>query len=177
MDYQTNNTTIEQGVYTDNSTGVYTDMEIIQRLVGIADEFGANTDVIHALSDDRQVTHEIILDLIDVISDTVQSIDESLHFGSHPDYSGVYGIWELDDNNSTDNNSTVDIWDSRRNVWTFVSIEDLADDGRWNYIVSLMDYDTIEQVNDEIAPCTRIEFLRRYTEIVGDDEMVAIYCY
>ena len=73
--------------------------------------------------------------------------------------------------------NTVDIWNAATNSWVFVTADDLADNGKWDYITGLMDDEIRERVNDELAPCSRLEFLRRYTDIAGDDAVAAIYCY
>ena len=42
----------------------------------------------------------------------------------------------------------------------------------WDSIVEYMDDETREAVHMEIAPCTEIEFLKRYLEIASNDLII-----
>lgn len=42
----------------------------------------------------------------------------------------------------------------------------------WDIIVNLMDDDTRETVSNELAPCSDLEFLRRYLEIAPDNLII-----
>lgn len=52
------------------------------------------------------------------------------------------------------------------------AMPEIADRNLWGAIVNVMDDDTREAVHAEIAPCTDLEFLTRYLEIVPFDLIV-----
>ena len=42
----------------------------------------------------------------------------------------------------------------------------------WDVVVAAMDEDTRERVHRELAPCTELEFLRRYLEVAAEDLII-----
>ena len=42
----------------------------------------------------------------------------------------------------------------------------------WDYVVSYMDDETREQVHSELAPCSELDFLKRYLEIAKTDLII-----
>ena len=42
----------------------------------------------------------------------------------------------------------------------------------WDYVVSYMDNDAREEVHSELAPCSELEFLKRYLEIAKTDLII-----
>lgn len=42
----------------------------------------------------------------------------------------------------------------------------------WDVVVSMMDDDTRERVHFELAPCSELEFLRRYLEVAREDLVI-----
>ena len=58
------------------------------------------------------------------------------------------------------NNGTDGHWCTADEAWP-----EIEENNLWDAIVNVMDYDTREQVSAELAPCTELEFLRRYLEL------------
>ena len=54
----------------------------------------------------------------------------------------------------------------------FVDVEEAVAGADWDTIVNFMDDDTRETVHDELAPCSREDFLRRYLELAEDDLII-----
>lgn len=52
------------------------------------------------------------------------------------------------------------------------AMQEIKERNLWDAIVELMDDDTREQVNAELAPCTEEEFLARYLELAPADLIV-----
>lgn len=48
----------------------------------------------------------------------------------------------------------------------------IAERNLWDVVIHYMDDDTREQVHRELAPCSNIEFLRRYLEIAPCDLVI-----
>lgn len=44
--------------------------------------------------------------------------------------------------------------------------------GLWENVVEFMDDETRERVHAELAPCTELEFLRRYLELAPEDLII-----
>ena len=44
--------------------------------------------------------------------------------------------------------------------------------GLWETVVNMMDDETREQVHTELAPCTELEFLKRYLELAPCDLII-----
>ena len=44
--------------------------------------------------------------------------------------------------------------------------------GLWKTVVEFMDDETRERVHAELAPCTELEFLRRYLELAPSDLVI-----
>lgn len=42
----------------------------------------------------------------------------------------------------------------------------------WDVVVSMMVDDTREQVHSELAPCSELEFLKRYLEVAQEDLVI-----
>lgn len=55
---------------------------------------------------------------------------------------------------------------------SYVTPAEAIDAMSWDVIVNMMDDDTRETVHRELAPCTKIEFLRRYLEIAPHDLVI-----
>lgn len=72
----------------------------------------------------------------------------------------LYGI--------TDNPARVSI----DNGHTFITAAQAVQEAPWEAIVAAMDDDTRERVHDEIAPCTKAEFLARYLQIAREDLII-----
>jgi len=67
---------------------------------------------------------------------------------------------------------------SLNNGCSFKSYNDLSVDDidyvneDWDNIVSFMDDDAREEVHSELAPCSELEFLKRYLEIAKTDLVI-----
>lgn len=55
---------------------------------------------------------------------------------------------------------------------TYCTPEEAINSMAWNVIVTAMDYATCMAVHNEMAPCTDVEFLKRYLAIAPDDLIV-----
>ena len=55
---------------------------------------------------------------------------------------------------------------------SFVTAAEAVQGASWDAITALMDVDTMEKVNAELAPCTEEEFLSRYLEIAQEDLII-----
>jgi hypothetical protein len=61
---------------------------------------------------------------------------------------------------------------SINNGLTFCSAEEALEEKGFEVIHHYMDADICETVNNEIAPCTELEFLQRYLELTPEDLIV-----
>lgn len=67
---------------------------------------------------------------------------------------------------------------SLNNGWTLKDYNDLTIDDidyineDWDYVVSYMDSETREQTHNALAPCSELEFLKRYLEIAKTDLII-----
>lgn len=61
---------------------------------------------------------------------------------------------------------------SINNSHSFCEPEEAIASVPWEVIVNLMDDETRETVHNELAPCSDLEFLRRYLEIAPDDLII-----
>lgn len=52
------------------------------------------------------------------------------------------------------------------------AIPEILENKLWPVVVQLMDGDTREQVYNELAPCTELEFLARYLAIAPHDLVI-----
>jgi hypothetical protein len=52
------------------------------------------------------------------------------------------------------------------------AMPEIAKRNLWPIVEQMMDDDTREQVHRELAPCTELEFLRRYLEIAPHDLVI-----
>ena len=59
---------------------------------------------------------------------------------------------------------------------TYMSAEEampeIVREGIWESIIEMMDDATREAVHAELAPCTELEFLKRYLEIAPEDLVI-----
>ena len=54
----------------------------------------------------------------------------------------------------------------------FIEPEEAIDGMRWDVIAHYMEDEAREQVHNELAPCTDLEFLTRYLEIADHDLVI-----
>lgn len=52
------------------------------------------------------------------------------------------------------------------------AMPEIVREGIWESIIEMMDDATREAVHAEIAPCTELEFLRRYLELSPEDLVI-----
>lgn len=62
-------------------------------------------------------------------------------------------------------------WEDTLGTWEEIPWESYLKN-RWEVIASFMDDETREEVNYELAPCTELEFLKRYLEIAPYDLVI-----
>jgi hypothetical protein len=55
---------------------------------------------------------------------------------------------------------------------TFISAEAALEQVAWDVIVNYMDDDIRQAVHDELAPCSELEFLKRYLQLSDDDLII-----
>lgn len=52
------------------------------------------------------------------------------------------------------------------------AISEIINGNLWDAVVNMMEDETREAVNAELAPCTEEEFLRRYLELATEDLII-----
>lgn len=58
------------------------------------------------------------------------------------------------------------------NGHSYIDPQEAVAQANWQVIVNLMDDDTREMVAEEMAPCTKQEFLMRYLELAQADLII-----
>lgn len=52
------------------------------------------------------------------------------------------------------------------------AMPEILERGLWDVVVSMMDDNARERVHFELAPCTELEFLKRYLEVAREDLVI-----